>query len=63
MSPPRIERISLVPSVTRSRPSNVMLPLTFAPCAWVSPSVVSEETVLPEPDSPTMHRVLPLPTS
>ncbi len=31
----------------------------MAPCARVSPSVVSEETVLPEPDSPTIPSVRP----
>ena len=63
MSPPRIERSSRWLSVSRSRPSNVMLPLTLAPWSWVSPIVVSEETVLPEPDSPTMHSVWPSRTS
>ena len=39
---------------SRSRPSNRMRPEMRAPWSRVSPSVVSEATVLPEPDSPTM---------
>ena len=41
-----------------------MLPLTCAPWVWVSPRVVSDETVLPEPGLaddaqrlPALHRV------
>ncbi len=44
---------------TRSLPSNRIRPDTRAPCVRVRPSVVSDETVLPEPDSPTIPSVLP----
>ena len=37
----------------------MILPSIVAPWVRVSPSVVSEETVLPEPDSPTIPSVLP----
>ena len=50
-------------SVTRSRPSNRMRPEMCAPWLRVSPSVVSEATVLPEPDSPTIPSVRPRCTS
>ena len=36
-----------------------MRPLTSAPWQRVRPSIVSEVTVLPEPDSPTIPSVLP----
>ena len=39
-----------------------MLPLTLAFLPLVSPSVVSDETLFPEPDSPTMHSVFPMST-
>ena len=44
---------------TRSWPSNRIRPEMLAPWRRVRPSVVSEETVLPEPDSPTIPSVRP----
>ena len=46
-------------SASRSRPSNRIRPEMLAPCARVSPSIVSDATVLPEPDSPTIPSVRP----
>ncbi len=48
---------------TRSRPSNMIRPRRWRPVLRVSPIVVSDETVLPEPDSPTIPSVCPVPTS
>src|SRR5262249_29135085 len=42
---------------SRSRPSNSASPDVRAP--WVRPTIVSAETVLPDPDSPTMPSVRP----
>src|ERR1700760_754303 len=47
--------------VSRSRPSNSAVPLTRAP--RTRPMMVWVDTLLPEPDSPTMPRVFPASTS
>ncbi len=60
MSLPRILRSWSSFIWMRSLPSNSIFPSTWAPWVRVSPSVVSEETVLPEPDSPTIPSVLPV---
>ena len=58
--PPRIARSSSLASFSRSRPSNIDPAARPArPGSAVSPRVVSDETVLPEPDSPTMPERLP----
>ena len=44
---------------SRSRPSNRIAPAICALRARVSPITVSDETLLPEPDSPTMPSVWP----
>ena len=54
MSSPRMRRISSFDAARRSRPSKVTLPLTRAPVNRVRPMTVRLETVLPEPDSPTI---------
>src|SRR5690348_15977414 len=57
---PRIFCSSSPSSLSRSRPSNTARPLTFAP--RVSPMIVWVDTLLPEPDSPTMPSVCPAST-
>ena len=47
--------------VSRSRPSNIARPVIRAP--RVRPMIVWVETLLPEPDSPTMPRVCPASTA
>ena len=59
MSRPRISRISSAESASRSRPSNVMLPLVTRPVLASSRMIASEETDLPQPDSPTMATISP----
>src|SRR3954454_14981925 len=47
-------------SLNRSRPWNIAVPLTTRPGGWgIRPSSASVETLLPEPDSPTMPSVSP----
>ena len=60
ISAPRTFRISTGPRVSRSRPSNIAWPVIRAP--RVRPMIVCVETLLPEPDSPTMPRVCPAST-
>ena len=57
---PRMARICAEGAVSRSLPSNSARPDTFAPL--VSPVIVWVDTLLPEPDSPTMPRVCPAST-
>ena len=52
-----LAQLVVAQATTRSRPSNRIRPSIDVFFARVSPSVVSDETVLPEPDSPTMPRV------
>src|SRR4051794_24669784 len=54
---PRTVRSSSLPMRSRSRPSKSASPDTRAP--RVSPSIVCVETLLPEPDSPTIASVRP----
>ena len=54
---PRMACICEGAAVSRSMPSNRALPDILAPL--VSPVTVWVETLLPEPDSPTMPRVCP----
>src|SRR2546421_7708178 len=63
MSLPRIERSSLSLAVRRSRPSKITSPEMRAFFCRVSPITVRLETLLPEPDSPTMPSALPRWTS
>src|SRR6201999_2283839 len=58
---PRICCRSWLPMVSRSRPSNSAVPLTRAP--RTRPMMVWVDTLLPEPDSPTIPRVFPASTS
>src|SRR5215218_7514662 len=58
-SPRRSARSRSV-SVSRSWPSNRAEPDTIRAGVGRSPMRASEVTLLPQPDSPTMHRVLPL---
>src|SRR5215469_2847734 len=58
---PRTRRSSSSLIASKSRPRNSAVPLTSA--ADVSPSRVSMETLLPDPDSPTMPSVAPAWTS
>jgi hypothetical protein len=61
-SPRRSARSRSV-SVSRSRPSKVAEPATIrAGGVGSSPMRASDVTLLPQPDSPTMQRVLPLRT-
>src|SRR6478735_1140466 len=46
-------------SFSRSTPSSMISPLTWALVLRCSPRIAELETDLPEPDSPTMPRVLP----
>ena len=62
MSLPRIARRWSSSIATMSWPSNMIRPSIVALRLRVSPSAVSDETVLPEPDSPTMPSVLPAST-
>ena len=62
MSLPRIWRSWSSSSVTMSWPSNMIRPSIGEPRLRVSPSAVSDETVLPDPDSPTIPSVLPAST-
>src|SRR5256714_11811330 len=63
MSLPRIERSSLSLAVRSSRPSKITSPEMRAFFCRVSPITVRLETLLPEPDSPTMPSALPRSTS
>src|SRR4051812_28807487 len=57
---PRILRSSLFFSLSRSRPLNIAVPLTIRPGGMgIRPSSASVETLLPEPDSPTIPRISP----
>ena len=47
---------------TMSSPWNMIRPSILERLLRVRPSVVSEDTVLPEPDSPTIPSVLPAST-
>ena len=62
ISSPRTWRSSASSIASRSRPSNSTWPLNDALRARVSPSTVRFETLLPEPDSPTMPSDLPAST-
>ncbi len=62
MRAPRIERNWAEVIVNRFEPSNSASPLTRTLAPRVSPTIVCTETLLPEPDSPTMPRVRPLST-
>jgi hypothetical protein len=61
---PRKSRISFFFSLSRSRPLNIAVPLTIRPggCG-IRPSRASVDTLLPEPDSPTIPSVSPAYTS
>ena len=59
MRAPRTERSWAEVMVSRSDPSNSASPLTWTLAPRVSPTIVCTETLLPEPDSPTMPRVCP----
>src|SRR3954471_16280286 len=63
ISLPRIERSSLSLAWSRSRPSKITSPEMRAFFCLVSPITVRLETLLPEPDSPTMPSALPRCTS
>jgi len=52
-------RISSVGSFSRSWPWKMISPDTLADFLFVRPIVVSMDTLLPEPDSPTMPSVSP----
>ena len=54
ISSPRISRISRSDIVSRSRPSKSTCPLNVALPARVRPRMVWLDTLLPEPDSPTI---------
>jgi hypothetical protein len=59
MSSPRTSRSSSSEAVSRSLPSNLIEPLMRALRARERPITVSDDTDLPEPDSPTMPSVWP----
>ena len=59
MSSPRILRRSLSEAVSSSLPSNLIEPERRALRARERPITVSDDTDLPEPDSPTMPSVWP----
>ena len=59
MSSPRIWRISSSEASSRSLPSKRTVPEMRALRERVRPITVSEDTDLPEPDSPTIPRVCP----
>src|SRR3954452_25620243 len=59
MSLPRISRRSLSEAFRRSRPSNITSPEMCAFFWRVRPITVRLETLLPEPDSPTIPSALP----
>ena len=61
ISAPRIARSSAAVMVSRSRPSNRAWPVIWAP--RVRPMIVWVETLLPDPDSPTMPSVCPASTA
>src|SRR3954454_14581124 len=63
MSLPRTERSSLSLACRRSRPSKITSPEMRAFFWRVSPITVRLETLLPEPDSPTMPSAWPRMTS
>ena len=64
MSSPRSLRSSSSDALSRSLPSKVIEPVICAlPEKRVSPITDSDETLLPEPDSPTMPSARPLSTS
>src|SRR4051794_21521854 len=59
-SSPRPRRSSRFFSLNRSRPWNIAVPLTIRPGGvGIRPSSASVETLLPEPDSPTIPSVSP----
>ncbi len=57
MRSPRMARSSLSLRPTSSSPASLMDPVTFPPCG-TRPITASEVIDLPDPDSPTMPRVL-----
>ena len=59
MSSPRIFRSSASLAVSSSLPSNLIEPEMRALRDRESPMTVSDDTDLPEPDSPTMPSVWP----
>ncbi len=59
---PRMERMTSSGSVTRSAPSNVILPERMKPGEGTSRMMDSAVNDLPDPDSPTRATVLPLST-
>src|ERR1700704_2329929 len=63
MSLPRIARSSLSEAFRRSRPSNITSPEMCAFDCRVSPITVRLDTLLPEPDSPTIPSASPARTS
>src|SRR3954471_6911857 len=63
MSLPRTERRSLSLALRRSRPSNITSPEMRAFRCRVRPMTVRLETLLPEPDSPTIPSAWPRATS
>src|SRR3954463_14769926 len=63
MSLPRIARSSAFDAWSRSRPSNITSPEMRAFFWRVRPITVRLDTLLPEPDSPTMPSAWPLFTS
>src|SRR3954454_4989065 len=63
MSLPRTERSSVSLACSRSRPSKITSPEMRAFFCRVSPITVRLETLLPEPDSPTMPTAWPRMTS
>ena len=60
ISLPRMLRRSFSLIWIRSAPSNSIWPSIWAPWRRVSPRVVSDETLLPDPDSPTIPSVEPV---
>jgi hypothetical protein len=63
ISLPRTARSSAGDMLSRSLPSNIARPEISVVRDRVSPSSVSELTLLPEPDSPTIPSTLPLSSS
>ena len=63
MSLPRISPQLVVGEREQVLPSNMIRPDIRVAGSRVRPSVVSDETVLPEPDSPTIPSVLPASTA
>src|SRR3954462_11383659 len=58
-SRPRRRRISASERVRRSVPLSQISPVTLAYFGLCRPRIAEDETDLPEPDSPTIPRVLP----